>query len=143
MGRFLAYSLCTSYEAKYFKMNKKNSSEIYFRFWKSYEVIMKQILRKSSALLCVTRMLMRQIVMLELQRHTWVRDPAGFMSEAHANSQALYRRLLYSSPMWRGNPHCSQQDGPRSPTSPSTPLPIFSLHRMVLGFWNSFGKKNS
>ena len=54
MGRFLAYSLCTSYEAKTFKMNKKNSSENYFRFWKSYAVIMKQILRKRSALLCVT-----------------------------------------------------------------------------------------
>jgi hypothetical protein len=53
MGGFLAYSLCTSYEAKSLKMNKKNSSEIYIRFWKSYEVIMKQILRKSSALLCV------------------------------------------------------------------------------------------
>ena len=53
MGRFLAYSLCTSYEAKTFKMNKKNSSENYFRFWKSYAVIMKQILRKRSALLCV------------------------------------------------------------------------------------------
>ncbi len=34
-------------------MNKKNSSENYFRFWKSYAVIMKQILRKRSALLCV------------------------------------------------------------------------------------------
>ncbi len=57
MGRFLAYSLCTSYEAKTFKMNKKNSSENYFRFWKSYAVIMKQILRKRSALVCVTRYL--------------------------------------------------------------------------------------
>jgi hypothetical protein len=53
MGWFLASSLYTSYEAKYFKMNKKNRSENYFRFWKSYEVIMKQILRKRSALLCV------------------------------------------------------------------------------------------
>ena len=43
VGGFLASSLYTSYEAKYFKMNKKNSSEIYFRFKKIYEVIMKQI----------------------------------------------------------------------------------------------------
>ena len=42
-GLELASSLYTSYEAKYFKMNKKNSSEIYFRFKKIYEVIMKQI----------------------------------------------------------------------------------------------------
>ena len=53
MGRFLAYSLCTSYEAKYFKMNKKNNSENYFRFWKSYEVIMKQKFRERSGILCV------------------------------------------------------------------------------------------
>jgi hypothetical protein len=47
VGGFLASSLYTSYEAKYFKMNKENSSEIYFRFKKIYEVIMKQIFKKA------------------------------------------------------------------------------------------------
>jgi hypothetical protein len=32
VGGFFPSSLCTSYEAKYFKMNKKNNSENYFRF---------------------------------------------------------------------------------------------------------------
>ena len=47
VGGFLASSLYTSYEAKYFKMKKGNSSEIYFRFSKIYEVIMKQIFEKA------------------------------------------------------------------------------------------------
>jgi len=53
VGGFLASSLYTSYEAKYFKMKKENSSEIYLRFKKIYEVIMNQILRKHFTKLCV------------------------------------------------------------------------------------------
>jgi hypothetical protein len=46
-------------------MNQGNCSEIYFRFKKIYEVIMKQILRKSSAYLCV----------VPSQRKRWVPLP--------------------------------------------------------------------
>ena len=45
VGGFLASSLYTSYEAKYFKMNKKEQlrefSEIYFWVFKIYSVTMK------------------------------------------------------------------------------------------------------
>ena len=60
VGGFLASSLYTSYEAKYFKMKKENSSEIYFRFKKNYEVIMKQIFKKALTI-CVLCMYVRLI----------------------------------------------------------------------------------
>jgi hypothetical protein len=41
MGGFLAYSLCTSYEAKYFKMNKADCSENSPRFIFGSEKVMK------------------------------------------------------------------------------------------------------
>jgi hypothetical protein len=51
VGGFLDSSLYTSYEAKYFKMNKKEQlrefSEIYFWVFKIYSVTMKQFLENA------------------------------------------------------------------------------------------------
>ena len=47
-----------------YKWIRENFSENYFRFWKSYEVIMKQISRKRSALLCVTQPLNPSILII-------------------------------------------------------------------------------
>ncbi len=84
-----ASSLYTIYEAKYVKMNKGNCSELYFRFKKIYEVIMKKIVTKRSAYLIFASIML--CVLLPLENLLWAKLRDYEISRVNPNPRLAFR----------------------------------------------------